>query len=84
MKVNLVAFFAKSSVLILILASPLPLRYSIILCLFLTWVYQYVVALIFGVHAMPSMDMACFLGNDKARVNFMSATYLERYEFTKA
>lgn len=33
---------------------------------------------------MPSMDMACFLGKDEARINFMSATFIEKFEYTKA
>jgi hypothetical protein len=49
-----------------------------------TWAYQYVVALIFRVHAMPTMDMVCFFGDEKSNVNFMSFTIIDKYDFEKA
>lgn len=85
MIVRLQPFVLKMSVLVLILASGLPLKYSLPLCLFVTWVYKYLIALLYGVHAMPSMDVACFLGtSDAARVNFISVTTTERYSFELA
>lgn len=67
MKTNLSAFFLKTSVLVAVLAT-VPLPYSIPLCLFLTWGYQYVIGFFFGLKVMPSMDMVCFFGDDKANV----------------
>lgn len=32
---------------------------------------------------MPTMDMACFFGDDKSNVNFMSATVLDELSFEK-
>ena len=83
MKVDVGPFLVKSSVLLLILAWQ-PLCNAIPLCFFVTWAYQYVIAFIFGVHAMPSMDTICFMGNDKARVNFISITTIERYKYEGA
>jgi hypothetical protein len=83
MKVNFTYFVIKTLVLIAILLALRPL-YAIPLCLFVTWAYQYVIAFIYGVHAMPSMDTVCFFGNDEARVNFMSVTVTERFSFESA
>ena len=33
---------------------------------------------------MPSMDLACFYGNEKSNVNFMSATIVDTFSFEKA
>jgi hypothetical protein len=33
---------------------------------------------------MPSMDTACFLGDDTARVNFISISTIEKYDFERA
>lgn len=62
----------------------LPWTYSLPLCLLSTLVYKYILAWICGAHAMPSMDTACFLGYDKARVNFFSVTTIEGYDLEKA
>lgn len=83
MKVDYQYFFLKLSVLILLLAL-FPVKWSIPLCLFLTWVYQYIVAAICGVHPMPTMDMVCFFGDDKTNVNFISFTIIDKFEFNKA
>lgn len=83
MKVDKTAFAIKSSVLLLILAA-LPLRWSILTCLFVTWVYQYIIAIIYNCKAMPSMDTVCFMGEDTARVNFMSAQMCETVDFEYA
>ena len=77
MKVNWTYFTLKTSVLLLILAS-LPLTYSIPVCLFVTWGYQYVIALVFGWKVMPTMDTLCFVGTDKARANIMSIFIFEQ------
>lgn len=82
MKVDYVSYFLKTSVLIILLAS-LPLKYSISACIFAAWAYQYAIAVIFGVHVMPTMDMICFLGNDKANANWISFTVIEKYPFEK-
>ena len=83
MKIDYPATLARLGVLLLVV-TMVPMPYSIILSLFLTWVYQYVIALIFGVHAMPTLDMVCFLGMDTARANIHSFTIIDKYEFEKA
>jgi hypothetical protein len=85
MKVNPLYFLIKSGVLLAVFLSPLSCYYSIPLCLFLTWSYQYLIAFLYpGVHAMPSMDACCHLDTDAARVNFLSVTTVERYNFESA
>lgn len=72
----------KYGVIFTILAIPSLTWYnSILLSLFVTWFYQYVIALIYGVHAMPSMDSICFLSKDTARINFISVTTVDKYDF---
>ena len=80
MKLSLSYFLLKSSFLVLILAS-LPLKYSIPLCFLLTWIYQYVIAFIFRVHPMPSLDMLCFAGDDTCQANVLSYTQMETYKY---
>lgn len=82
MKVNHTYFFLKSAVLVLILAI-LPLKLAIPACLVLTWCYQYFVALVFGLKVMPTMDLVCFFGDEKARVNFESCTIVDNFSFDK-
>lgn len=48
-----------------------------------TWGYPYLIALCYGVHAMPTMDMVCFVGDEKIRVNFISVTMIEKLEYAK-
>ena len=57
---------------------------SVLISLFVTWVYQYLIAFFFGVHAMPSMDAICFLSKDTARINFISVTTVDKYDFLLA
>ena len=71
MKVVYTAFLTKLGVLLAMLWA-LPLSWSIPLCLLLTWGYQYVVAAIYCVHAMPTMDALCFAGQEDIRVNVMT------------
>ena len=78
MIVRLVPCLTKFAVLLAVLALPLPWTTAIPLCLFVTWAYQYLVAFAFGVHVMPSMDSACFLGQDTSRINFISVTTIDR------
>jgi hypothetical protein len=73
MKVVYTAFLTKLGVLLAIIWA-LPLSWSIPLCLLLTWGYQYVIAAIYGVHAMPTMDALCFAGQEDIRVNFINFT----------
>ena len=82
MKVRPVPFIAKASALVLILAA-LPLPYSIIICIFVTWVYQYLIAWFYGVDAMPSMDTVGFLSEDTARTNIFSVTEIEKYDYNR-
>lgn len=82
MKNNMTSTLLKYGVIFTILAIPSLTWYnSILLSLFVTWFYQYVIALIYGVHAMPSMDSICFLSKDTARINFISVTTVDKYDF---
>ena len=36
------------------------------------------IAFILGLKVMPTMDSACFYGNDKTTINFMSAVLIDR------
>jgi hypothetical protein len=84
MIVRAVPCLTKFAVLLGILGLPLSWTTTILLCLFVTWAYQYLIAFIFGVHAMPSMDSACFLGKDTSRINFISVTTIDKYEYALA
>ena len=84
MIVRLVPCLTKFAALLALLALPLPWTTTIPLCLLLTWAYQYLVAFAFGLHVMPSLDSACFLGKDTSRTNFISVTTVDRYEFPLA
>jgi len=64
--------------------ASIPWHCSVPTCLILIWGYQYLIALLFRVKVMPTMDVACFFGNDKATVNFMSATVIDRMDFQKS
>jgi hypothetical protein len=80
MKVDEKSLITKTSVLVaLFLTAPFP--WSIPLALFLTWVYQYLIAIFYGVHVMPTMDTLCFMGDDNIRVNFISFTILDKMDF---
>jgi hypothetical protein len=82
MKNDIQATLLKYGVLLAILAIPgLSWYKSLILCLFVTWAYQYVIAYVYGVHAMPSMDAICFLSKDTARINFISVTTVDKYDY---
>ena len=85
MIVRTVPFLFKCGVLVLVLAAPQLLWLQAVgLCLFLTWAYQYLIAAVYGVHKMPAMDAACFLGKDTARINFISVTTVEKYDYALA
>jgi len=82
MKNNMTSTLLKYGVIFTILAIPSLTWYnSILLSLFVTWFYQYVIAFIYGVHAMPSMDAICFLSKETARINFISVTTVDKYDF---
>lgn len=80
MKVDYPSFFVKTGAIVAIFAT-LPFGKAIIASFFVTWVYQYIVALIFGVKAMPTMDALCFIGDDTAVANFSSASFLDPLDF---
>ncbi len=82
MKTKIGNTLLKTSLLILICAL-LPVKQAIPACLFTIWIYQYIIAFFFGVRKMPTMDAACFYGTDKANVNIMSYTILDRRKFTR-
>jgi hypothetical protein len=82
MKNNMTSALLKYGVIFTLFAIPNLTWYnSIILSLFVTWFYQYVIAFIYGVHAMPSMDSICFLSKETARINFISVTTVDKYDF---
>ena len=83
MKVDQLAFFSKTALLLLILVLT-PWPWSIPVGLFVTWAYQYVIALFYGVHVMPTMDTVCFMGDEDIRVNVISLTMIEKFEYEKA
>ena len=62
--------------IVLVLFLILPLKYAILALLVLAYTYQHVVARMYGLHVMPSMDLNCFMSNDKAVVNICSCTTL--------
>ena len=74
-----VFMFAKFGIVLLIFQA-LPLLYAMITLILLAITYQHVIAAIFGLHVMPSMDLSCFYSNDKAVVNIISITPLTRGE----
>jgi NRPS condensation-like uncharacterized protein len=82
MKVDLVACLSKTAIIILVF-SLTPWPWSIPVCLFLTWGYQYLIALYYGVHVMPTMDTICFMGDEDIRVNIISFTMIEKLEYEK-
>lgn len=86
MKVRLLPFLSKTSAIVLIFLLPLPsVWYSVLFSIIATVTYQYIIALFYkDVHVMPSMDAACFLGDDSARVNFISVTTVERFDVSIA
>jgi len=63
MKVDKMAFLTKTG-LILLAFKIIPFPWNTPGCLFLIWVYQYIIAFIYGVHAMPAMDTLCFIGDE--------------------
>ena len=77
MKVNIGLVILKTSTLIPFLFL-FPLYYSIPIVIFVTWVYQYIVAYTFGVKVMPTADVGCFMMDDKSRANFMSVTHIQK------
>ena len=54
----------------------LPLKYAILTLVILAFTYQHVIAKVYGLHVMPSMDLNCFMSNDKATVNVVSCTFM--------
>ncbi len=77
MKTKLSNTLLKTSVLVLIFAA-LPIKLAIPVCIFTIWVYQYIIALLFGVRKFPTMDMATFYGLEKANTNIMSVIFIDR------
>jgi hypothetical protein len=82
MKIDLKYSIIKSAFLVAILAA-FEMCYAIPLCIFVTWGYTYVIALLFGVHVMPTMDNIVLIGDEKALVNFMSITEFDSIPFEK-
>lgn len=83
MKLSLKHFLLKSAiVLLLFVLFRLPIAISLLVVLIPT--YRYIVAFIFGLKAMPIMDIATFLGTEESRVNVMSSILFERQSNEKA
>lgn len=82
MKVDYPAMLMKFGCLALILTA-VPYPYSLLVCLFATWAYQYVIAFAYGIHAMPTMDQMVFLGRNDIRANIISFTIIDNYPFDK-
>lgn len=78
MKIHLGYFFLKFGIILAIFA-VLPFLYALLLATFLTWAYQYFVALVYGLKVMPTMDMICFYSDDTSKVNFMSTNFIEKH-----
>ena len=69
MRVDPVATVTKFCVLIPLIAL---LPFSLPLILIAIIAYPYIIAKIYGLKVMPSMDRACFYGDDITNINFMS------------
>ena len=82
MKIKLSTTLLKSSVLVIVLAA-LPIKLAIPVCLLIIVIYPYLVALLYGVRAMPALDSACFYGIERSNVNIMSYTILDRRSFER-
>jgi len=82
MKVEVQACLTKTA-LILLLFWMTPSPWNLPLTLFVTWCYQYVIAYMYGVHAMPTMDSLCFMGDDDTHANIISITFIENFDFEK-
>ncbi len=83
MKVEIVACLSKTALILLVLfLTPWP--WTIPVAAFVTWGYQYLVAWFYGVNCMPTMDSLCFMGNDDLRVNIISFTTIEKFDFDLA
>lgn len=75
-------WFAIKLALIALIITLSSWKVAILSYIVYTLILPYIIALIFGVKVMPSMDMGCFYGNDdKSRTNFMSATFFEYVPF---
>lgn len=70
-----VYYFAKLGI-VLLLFLILPFKIAMPVLLMIAFTYQHVVARCYGLHVMPSMDLNCFMSNDKAIVNILSCTTL--------
>ena len=82
MKIEVLACVTKSA-LIFLLFWITPWPWNVPLTLLVTWGYQYLIAIVYGVHAMPTMDSLSFMGNDDTHANIISITYIEKYDFER-
>lgn len=76
-------FVLKSSVLVPLFIY-LPFTEAFLAMMFVVWAYQYLIALVLGLRVMPTSDFGCFLDTKEGRVNFMSATVIEKLPFESA
>lgn len=82
MKVNQTSVLIKLALFILSFAL-LKWHLAIIAYILFIVVFPYIVALIFRVKVMPSMDMGTFYGSNNSTINFMSATHFEYVPYNK-
>jgi hypothetical protein len=80
MKIDVTATIIKTSALIPLFV-VLTFPQAFVATIFLILAYQYVIAFFLGLKVMPTMDVACFAGSDKSRVNVMSATFVEDFDY---
>jgi hypothetical protein len=80
MKVDVTATIIKTSALVPFFVL-LPFYQAFLAVVISILSYQYVIALCMGLKVMPTMDATCFAGTDKARVNVMSATFIEDFDY---
>ena len=59
----------------LALSQVLHYSIAILICILVQAFYQDVVAAVLGLHSLPVMDYTCFIGSEKAVVNFMNCTW---------
>jgi hypothetical protein len=80
MKVNYLLTLFKTSLLVPLYLT-FPLCHALLATIAVIVVYPYIIAAIYGVKVMPTMDMACFFGDDTARANIMTAITSEKFTF---
>ena len=73
-------FLLKSAIFPILFSIFSPL-YAFLFSVITLFTYRYVIALIYGVKAMPALDIATFLGTEESRPNVMTAILFERLPY---